>query len=71
MALSIRVVGNLPNRFAALTDTVLIAFRITRIANVLNAHPIVAATTNFGSALGRPTQALQPRILTIGAQLHF
>jgi hypothetical protein len=41
------------------------------IFNTLNAHPILAVTTNYGSALERPTQALQPRILTIGAQLHF
>ncbi len=39
--------------------------------NALNAHPILAVTTNYGSALGNATQALQPRILTIGAQLHF
>jgi hypothetical protein len=41
------------------------------IFNTLNSHPILAVTTNYGSALGRPTQALQPRILTLGAQLHF
>ena len=39
--------------------------------NALNAHPVLAVTTNWGSALGSATQALQPRILTIGAQLHF
>ena len=39
--------------------------------NTLNAHPLLAVTTNYGSALGNATQALQPRILTIGAQLHF
>jgi len=39
--------------------------------NALNAHPVLAVTTNYGSALGNATQALQPRILTIGAQLHF
>ena len=39
--------------------------------NTLNAHPILAVTTNYGSALGLATQALQPRILTIGAQVHF
>ena len=39
--------------------------------NTLNAHPMLAVTTNYGSALGNATQALQPRILTIGAQLHF
>jgi Carboxypeptidase regulatory-like domain len=39
--------------------------------NALNAHPLLAVTTNYGSALGSATQALQPRILTIGAQLHF
>jgi len=39
--------------------------------NVTNAHPILAVTTNYGSALGQATQALQPRILTLGAQLHF
>jgi hypothetical protein len=39
--------------------------------NALNAHPVVAFTTNYGSALGNATQALQPRILTLGAQLHF
>ncbi|HKB14019.1 MAG TPA: hypothetical protein VKD69_25315, partial [Vicinamibacterales bacterium] len=39
--------------------------------NALNAHPILAVATNYGSALGQATQALQPRILTIGAQLHF
>jgi hypothetical protein len=39
--------------------------------NALNAHPILAVTTNYGSALGNVTQALQPRILTLGAQLHF
>jgi hypothetical protein len=39
--------------------------------NALNAHPLLAVTTNYGTALGNATQALQPRILTIGAQLHF
>jgi hypothetical protein len=39
--------------------------------NALNAHPVLAVATNYGSALGQVTQALQPRILTIGAQLHF
>jgi hypothetical protein len=39
--------------------------------NALNSHPILAMTTNYGSALGLATQALQPRILTLGAQLHF
>jgi hypothetical protein len=39
--------------------------------NVLNAHPVLSAATNFGSALGQATSALQPRILTLGAQLHF
>jgi carboxypeptidase family protein len=39
--------------------------------NALNSHPILAVTTNYGSALGLATQALQPRILTLGAQLHF
>jgi len=39
--------------------------------NALNAHPILAVGTNYGSALGQATQALQPRILTLGAQVHF
>jgi hypothetical protein len=39
--------------------------------NALNAHPVLAVTTNYGSALGQATQALQPRILTLGAQMHF
>jgi hypothetical protein len=39
--------------------------------NALNAHPILAQATNYGAALGQATQALQPRILTLGAQLHF
>jgi len=39
--------------------------------NALNAHPLLAVATNYGTALGQATQALQPRILTIGAQLHF
>jgi hypothetical protein len=39
--------------------------------NALNAHPVLAVSTNYGPALGQATQALQPRILTIGAQLHF
>jgi hypothetical protein len=39
--------------------------------NTLNAHPVLAQTTNYGSALGQATQALQPRILTLGAQVHF
>jgi hypothetical protein len=39
--------------------------------NTLNAHPVLAVGTNYGAALGQVTQALQPRILTIGAQLHF
>jgi outer membrane receptor protein involved in Fe transport len=41
------------------------------VFNALNAHPIVAQATNYGTALGQATQALQPRILTLGAQLHF
>jgi hypothetical protein len=39
--------------------------------NALNAHPVLAVATNQGAVLGQATQALQPRILTIGAQLHF
>jgi hypothetical protein len=39
--------------------------------NALNSHPVVAVATNYGAALGQATAALQPRILTIGAQLHF
>lgn len=41
------------------------------IFNALNAHPILAEATNFGAALGRATQALQPRIFEFGAQMHF
>jgi hypothetical protein len=39
--------------------------------NALNSHPVLAVATNYGTALGNATQALQPRILTLGAQLHF
>ena len=39
--------------------------------NALNAHPSLAEATNYGPAINQVTQALQPRILTIGAQLHF
>jgi Carboxypeptidase regulatory-like domain len=39
--------------------------------NVLNTHPVLAVATNYGAALGQATQAQQPRILTLGAQLHF
>lgn len=39
--------------------------------NALNAHPILNTSTLYGPSLGTPTQALQPRILTLGAQLHF
>ena len=39
--------------------------------NALNARPILAYTTNYGSSLGVPTQAQQARIVTFGAQLHF
>jgi hypothetical protein len=41
------------------------------VFNTLNTHPILGLTTNYGQALGQATQALQPRILTLGAQLHF
>jgi hypothetical protein len=41
------------------------------VFNVLDAHPVVAVQTLYGSVLGNATQALQPRILTLGAQLHF
>lgn len=41
------------------------------VFNALNAHPILAVGTLQGPSLGSPTQALQPRILTLGAQLHF
>ena len=41
------------------------------VFNVLNAHPVLAVQTLYGSVLGQATQALQPRILTLGAQLHF
>ena len=41
------------------------------IFNALNAHPVLAVNTNYSTALGQATQALQPRILTLGAQLHF
>jgi hypothetical protein len=39
--------------------------------NVLNAHPVLSVGTNYGPALSQVTSALQPRILTLGAQLHF
>jgi hypothetical protein len=39
--------------------------------NVLNSHPILAQTTNYGTALGQASAALQPRILTLGVQTHF
>ncbi|HZP47188.1 MAG TPA: carboxypeptidase regulatory-like domain-containing protein [Vicinamibacterales bacterium] len=41
------------------------------VFNVLDAHPLLAVGTLQGPQLGAPTQALQPRILTLGAQLHF
>ena len=41
------------------------------VFNALNAHPILAEATNYGSTLGQATQALQPRIVSIGAQMHF
>ncbi|HZT77639.1 MAG TPA: carboxypeptidase regulatory-like domain-containing protein [Vicinamibacterales bacterium] len=41
------------------------------VFNVLNSHPILNVATLYGGSLGNPTQALQPRILTLGAQLHF
>jgi hypothetical protein len=41
------------------------------VFNVLNAHPVLSVGTNFGPALNQVTSALQPRILTLGAQLHF
>lgn len=39
--------------------------------NLLNSHVILAQATNYGAALGHATEALQPRILSIGAQFHF
>jgi len=41
------------------------------VFNALNTHPLLAVGTLYGGALGTPTQALQPRILTLGGQLHF
>jgi hypothetical protein len=41
------------------------------VFNVLNAHPVLSVGTNYGTALGQATSALQPRILTLGAQFHF
>jgi carboxypeptidase family protein len=39
--------------------------------NALDSHTVLAVTTNYSAVLGNATQALQPRILTLGAQLHF
>jgi hypothetical protein len=39
--------------------------------NALNSHPVLSQTTNYGTALGQATSALQPRILTLGVQMHF
>jgi hypothetical protein len=41
------------------------------VFNALNAHTVLAMQTLQGAVLGTATQALQPRILTLGAQLHF
>ena len=39
--------------------------------NSLNSHPVLSQTTNYGTAIGSVTSALQPRILTLGVQMHF
>jgi hypothetical protein len=39
--------------------------------NVLNSHVVIAQNQTVGSRFDQPTQVLQGRLLTFGAQLHF
>lgn len=49
-------------------------FRISpkvEVFNVFNANPVTSEVLTVGSALGRPTAILNPRLLRIGATLDF
>ena len=39
--------------------------------NVLNSHVVINQNQTVGSRFDQPTQVLQGRLLTFGAQLHF
>ena len=39
--------------------------------NSLNSHSVIQQTQTYGSALDQPTQVLQGRLLSFGAQFHF
>ncbi|MBI3491168.1 MAG: TonB-dependent receptor [Acidobacteria bacterium] len=39
--------------------------------NALNAHPVTATSTTYGTTLDVPTSILQSRLVSFGAQLHF
>ena len=41
------------------------------IFNSLNANPVTAETLTVGSALGRPTAVLNPRLMRLGAMIDF
>jgi len=39
--------------------------------NSLNSNVVIQQNQTFGTSLDQPTQILQGRLLTLGAQLHF
>jgi len=39
--------------------------------NILNANPVTAEVLTIGSALGRPTNVLNPRLMRLGVTIDF
>jgi len=43
----------------------------TDLFNSLNSHVVIQQNQTYGSALDQPTQVLQGRLFSFGAQFHF
>src|SRR5262245_27390801 len=43
----------------------------TDLFNALNSHVVIQQNQTYGSSLDQPTQVLQGRLLSFGAQFHF
>ena len=41
------------------------------VFNSLNSHVVIQQNQTYGTALDQPTQVLQGRLLSLGAQFHF
>lgn len=67
------------DRVSTLDFSVARVFRMGRVRispkldifNSLNANPVTAETLTVGSALGRPTAVLNPRLMRLGAMIDF